>query len=50
VVADWNRWVAVERLAADPERLAWAGRIYLDRFAGQECPEWVDEVRRGIAA
>jgi hypothetical protein len=50
VVADWNRWVAVESLAADPERLAAAGRIYLDRFAGQECPEWVDEVRRGIAA
>jgi Putative amidoligase enzyme len=50
VVADWNRWVAVERLAADPERLARAGRIYLDRFAGQECPEWVDELRRGIAA
>ena len=26
VVADWNRWVEVERLAADPERLVAAAR------------------------
>ena len=28
IVADWNRWVAVERLAADGERLAAAARAY----------------------
>lgn len=28
IAADWSRWVAVERLAADPERLAAAARAY----------------------
>jgi hypothetical protein len=37
IAADWNRWVAVERLAADGERLAAAARAYR---AGEEA--WGD--------
>lgn len=29
-LADWNRWIAVERLATDPDRLASLGRGYLE--------------------
>jgi hypothetical protein len=29
IAPEWNRWVAVERLAADPDRLAALGRDYL---------------------
>jgi Putative amidoligase enzyme len=50
VVADWNRWVAVEELAADPGRLAELGRSFLGRFGGQDSPDWVAEVRRRVAA
>ena len=39
IAADWNRWVAVERLAADPERLAELSRAWL-LFKG-EAGAWI---------
>jgi hypothetical protein len=39
IAADWNRWVAVERLAADPERLAELSRAWL-LFKG-EADAWI---------
>jgi hypothetical protein len=41
---DWNRWVAVERLAADRARLERVGLSYL-AFAGEE-KSWADQVER----
>jgi hypothetical protein len=32
IARDWNRWVAVEELAADPDRLARAAQAYLRRL------------------
>jgi hypothetical protein len=40
IAPDWNRWVAVERMAADPERLDRLGEAYLS-FAG-EPKSWAD--------
>ncbi|MBM6593484.1 amidoligase family protein [Microvirga pudoricolor] len=37
---DWNRWVSVERLACDRDRLMAAGQAYLG-FAGEE-KSWAD--------
>jgi hypothetical protein len=48
VVLDWNRWVLVERLADDPERLAAMGRAYLERPPGGSVSAWVREARRWI--
>jgi hypothetical protein len=39
LAADWNRWMAVERLAADPERLADLSRAWL-LFKG-EAGAWI---------
>ncbi|MFL5335705.1 MAG: amidoligase family protein [Geminicoccaceae bacterium] len=50
VVADWNRWVEVERLAADPPRLAALARTFAQDFQGTESPEWVGELQRRLAA
>jgi hypothetical protein len=44
IAPDWNRWVAVERLAADPDRLARLGEAYL-RF-DQEPSAWADVAQR----
>ena len=44
IAPEWNRWVAVERLAADPERLDMVGRAYLE-FPG-EAKSWADVVER----
>jgi hypothetical protein len=44
IAPDWNRWVLVERLAADPNRLDSVGRSYL-AFAGEE-KSWADAVER----
>lgn len=41
---DWNRWVAVERLACDRDRLDAAGAAYL-AFAGEE-RSWADVAER----
>jgi hypothetical protein len=50
VVADWNRWVEVERLAADPPRLSAMARTFVQDFQGTESPEWVGELQRRLAA
>jgi hypothetical protein len=44
IAPDWNRWVAVERLAADRERLATVGLSYL-AYEGEE-KSWADVVER----
>jgi hypothetical protein len=44
IAPDWNRWVAVERLAADRSRLESVGRAYL-AFEGEE-RSWGDLVER----
>jgi hypothetical protein len=44
IAPDWNRWVAVERLAADRERLEAVGLSYL-AFPGEE-KSWADMVER----
>lgn len=48
IAGDWNRWVTVERLAADPERLASLGRAYLD-FRGSRA-DWAALVSPLLAA
>ena len=44
IAPDWNRWVAVERLAVDRERLDSVGLSYL-AFEGEE-KSWADVVER----
>ncbi len=44
IAPDWNRWVAVERVAADRERLERLGRAYL-AFPG-EAKSWADAAER----
>ena len=44
IAPDWNRWVAVERLAADHQRLDSVGLAYL-AFTGEE-KSWADVVER----
>jgi hypothetical protein len=44
IAPDWNRWVSVERLAADPERLERLGNAYL-AFEG-EAKSWADVAER----
>ncbi|HEX2137787.1 MAG TPA: amidoligase family protein [Microvirga sp.] len=44
IAPDWNRWVAVERLAADRERLDSVGLSYL-AFEGED-KSWADVVER----
>lgn len=43
---DWNRWVAVERLAADRDRLDALGSAYLS-FGGEE-KSWADVVEQVV--
>jgi hypothetical protein len=49
VAVDWNRWVAVERLAAEPERLAALGQAFLEHFAGCPSRAWLEELRQRMA-
>lgn len=42
IAADWNRWVAIERLAADPERLAALGSAHQAFAGGDEA--WARQV------
>jgi hypothetical protein len=44
IAPDWNRWVAVERVAFDGDRLAALGRAYL-AFEG-EAKSWADVAER----
>ncbi|ODA68239.1 putative amidoligase enzyme [Methyloligella halotolerans] len=45
---EWNRWVTVERLAGDPERLKEAGRAYLAHEGSEEA--WSDKIAGIIGA
>jgi Putative amidoligase enzyme len=42
LATEWNRWVAVERLAGDRKRLADVGRAYLGQLDAVQ--EWADRV------
>ncbi|HYF53229.1 MAG TPA: amidoligase family protein [Salinarimonas sp.] len=44
IAPDWNRWVAVERVASDPDRLERLGAAYL-AFPGDE-KSWADRAER----
>jgi hypothetical protein len=46
IAPDWNRWVAVERLAADRDRLAAVGSAYL-AFAGED-KSWANVVEQVV--
>jgi len=46
IAPDWNRWVAVERLAADLERLDAVGATYLS-FEGED-KSWANVVERFV--
>ncbi|NYZ14658.1 amidoligase family protein [Azospirillum sp. RWY-5-1] len=45
---DWNRWVAVERLAADRDRLDGLGLAYRDRLRRGDLGGWAEECARDI--
>ncbi|MBP2228261.1 hypothetical protein J2847_001543 [Azospirillum agricola] len=49
LAADWNRWVAVEELAADRERLDRLGADYRDFAARRALDDWAREAGRRIA-
>lgn len=44
-IIEWNRWQKVERLAADPERLASQAREYLAHHAQSPMSRWLDKLR-----
>jgi hypothetical protein len=46
LVTEWNRWVRVERLAADRDRLRAASEEYLARSTGWLPQEWIDAIGR----
>jgi len=46
LVTEWNRWVRVERLAADEDRLRAAGKEYLTRATGWIPQEWIESIER----
>jgi len=46
LVTEWNRWVRVERLAADEDRLKAAGKEYLARATRWIPREWIEAIER----
>lgn len=44
-VVEWNLWVEVEILAANPERLEERARAYLDHHAQSPMSRWLDKLR-----
>tara|TARA_R110001592_G_scaffold83213_1_gene246335 strand:- start:1748 stop:2773 length:1026 start_codon:yes stop_codon:yes gene_type:complete len=44
-VAEWNRWVRVEELAADPDRLARLGAALRDNLRRPAAERWLDELQ-----
>jgi Putative amidoligase enzyme len=48
IAPDWNRWVAVERVATDRDKLEALGRAYL-AFAG-EAKSWAEVAERTVLA
>lgn len=49
ILPDWDRWLAVERLAEDPDRLDAMGIDWLDRFRNAPARGWVEETERWLA-
>lgn len=49
IVGEWNRWVEVERLAADPERLRATADQYLASLKGP-LTAWVEQVKQWVGA
>ena len=45
VVEEWNRWVRVEQLAINEERLARAGRAYISHYSGNPLSGWAEWIR-----
>jgi hypothetical protein len=48
---DWNRWIAVERLADDGEQLASLAELYLETQAvplWSQRPDWSEQLRRQL--
>ncbi|TVR79253.1 MAG: amidoligase enzyme [Rhodospirillales bacterium] len=45
IVTEWNRWVRVERLAADSARLAQAAEQFLSHSLERRLAEWGEKVR-----
>lgn len=50
VVEEWNRWVRVERLAADPSRLDEAIDAYRAHLAGGTRGDWAERSRAWVIA
>lgn len=44
-VSEWNRWVEVERLAADPERLAEQAAAYIEYHRRSPVTRWLGRLR-----
>lgn len=45
VTTEWNRWLEVERLAANPEQLDARSRDYLAHYAHSPVTRWLDKLR-----
>ena len=45
VSVEWNRWAEVERLAADPDRLAERSAAYREHLAQPTLSRWLDSLR-----
>lgn len=48
-VVEWNLWVEVEYLAAQPERLAACTRAYLDHHAQPTVMRWLNKLRNWMS-
>ncbi|GAB2795564.1 hypothetical protein GCM10027040_22510 [Halomonas shantousis] len=45
-VNEWNRWVEVERLAADPARLKERSLAYIEHHTQSSMARWLDKLRK----
>ena len=48
IIAEWNRWVLVERLAADKAALAERSAMFLASFADSPPEEWIADTDRWL--
>ena len=49
ITAEWTRWVRVEQLASDPDRLASTGRAFVEHYGGQPLSDWGERIRALLA-
>nr|WP_299245476.1 amidoligase family protein [uncultured Halomonas sp.] len=49
-VCEWNRWVEVERLAADTELLSKRSAAYIDHYQRSSMPHWLDRLKEWMKA